>query len=472
MNEIKISYLNYPIYGIGSNDKYVVTSGGGGGKSYGIEDLLDINTFNEKEKKLQILWSTTEQRGVVDSIIYDEKYDIWLGSVRNQCVIFQINEDTGPNIIHSFVTDFSEKHSRQVVVKFSSTSNFILTGGEDKTLKLWKLRIAEGDAKGGTSAGGEAGGGGTGATRGEAGGGTGSGTDGAATAKPATGAATAGRVPIGKDRNFFIDTTSSIVEHIGDFKGHEECIKDCDIAEDEKIVCTCSSDNSLKIWDTHTFVNLHTEQMINPKQKSDKLNFRCCKFLRNTKRKDHFVYTLLTTAYTSRGNSYLIIWNVLFDDKKEKFSCTKEKFIWLDDRPCCNIAISQNEKFLALGFSTGALKIYNSRYSLLAHYKKHELPITAMCFIKNDSFLLSAGADYSISCVHINSFSFRYLRKAWKVLLILMIITIVCIIMLDFFNVGYDLRMRDIIESKAGGAKTKRNGPKPSRGPPASSDEL
>ncbi|GAB66439.1 hypothetical protein PCYB_092250, partial [Plasmodium cynomolgi strain B] len=466
MNEIKISYLNYPIYGIGSNDKYVVTSGGGGGKNYGIEDLLDINTFDEKEKKLQVLWSTTQQRGVVDSIIYDEKYDIWLGSVRNECVIFQINEDTGPNIIHSFVTDFSEKHSRQVVVKFSSVSNFILTGGEDKTLKLWKLKIAAGEAAGGgAAAGGAAGGGGEAAS-------TAAAATGAAASAAAGVAAASGRVPIGKEKNYFIDTSSNIVEHIGDFKGHEECIKDCDIAQDEKILCTCSSDNSLKIWDTHTIVNLHTEQMTNPKQKGDKLNFRCCKFMRNTKRTDNFVYTLLTTAYTSRGNSYLIIWNVLFDDKKEKFCCTKQKFIWLDDRPCCNIAISQNEKFLALGFSTGALKIYNSRYSLLAHYKKHELPITAMCFIKNDTFLLSAGADYSISCLHINSFSFRYLRRIWKLFLILMVLLTLCIILLDFFNVGYDLRMKDIIQGKAGMAKTKKKGPKAARGPPAASDEL
>ncbi|KJP86115.1 hypothetical protein AK88_04238 [Plasmodium fragile] len=484
MNEIKVSYLNYPIYGIGSNDKYVVTSGGGGGKSYGIEDLLDINTFNEKEKKLQMLWSTTQQRGVVDSIVYDNKYDIWLGSVRNECVIFQINEDTGPNIIHSFVTDFSPKHSRQVVVKFSSTSNFILTGGEDKTLKLWKLKIVEANPKGG-AAGEEA----AGEAAGEAA--ASSSTEAAATGAPEGGEAAAkevavkeadgaaaeadapeGSVRLGKKKNFFIDTSSNIVEHVGDFRGHEECIKDCDIAEDEKIICTCSSDNSLKIWNTHTFVNLHTEQMNNPKQKGDKLNFRCCKFLRNTKRKEDFVYTLLTTAYTTRGNSYLITWSVVFDDKKDKFSCVKQKFIWLDDRPCCNIAMSLNEKFLALGFSTGALKIYNNKYSLLAHYKKHELPITAMCFIKNDTFLLSAGADYSISCLHIDSFSFRYLRKIWKLFFILMIMLTLCIIMLDFFNVGYDLRMRDIIQNKSAFVKTKKKSPQPTRAPSPSSEEL
>ncbi|CAA9988188.1 guanine nucleotide-exchange factor SEC12, putative [Plasmodium knowlesi strain H] len=449
MNEIKISYLNYPIYGIGSNEKYVVTSGGGGGKSYGIEDLLDINTFNDKEKKLQALWSTTQQRGVVDSIVYDEKYDIWLGSVRNECLIFQINEETGPNIIHSFVTDFNAKHPRQVVVKFSSISNFILTGGEDKTLKLWKLKIAE-HSKGEKK----------------------TGTEEEEQRTPSPPPPEVGIVTIGKYKNFFIDTTSNIVEHIGDFKGHEECIKDCDISQDEKIVCTCSADNSLKIWDTHTFVNLHTEQMSNPKQKGDKLNFRCCKFLRNTKRKDDFLYTLLTTAYTSRGNSYLIIWNVHFDDKKEKFTCTKEKFIWLDDRPCCNIAMSLNEKYLALGFSTGALKIYNTNYSLLAHYKKHELPITAMCFIKNDTFLLSAGADYSISCIHINSFSFRYLRRLWKFLFMLIIVMVVCVILLDFFNVGYDLRMRDIIQGKDGMAKGKKKNRKAKSSWSPSSDEL
>ncbi|SBT77043.1 guanine nucleotide-exchange factor SEC12, putative [Plasmodium ovale] len=420
MNEIKVSYLNYPIYGIGSNEDYVVTSGGGGGKSYGIEDLLDVNTFNEKEKKLKVLWSTTEQRGVVDSIIYVEKYNIWLGSVRNECIIFQINEETGPNILVKFVTDFSEQNSRQIVVKFSANENFILTGGEDKTLRLWKL-IFTNDKK---------------------------------------------YVHVKDD--LYINSTKAI-EHLGNFIGHDESIKDCDISLDENIITTCSSDHSLKIWDINTYTNLHTEYMKNPQNKNDKLNFRCCKFLKNINLAHNFLYTLLTTAYTSRGNSYLIIWSIHFNRKKELFTCTVQKFIWLDNRPCCNIALSTNEKYFALGFSTGALKVYNSKYSLLAHYKKHELPITAMCFIKNDNYLLAAGADYSISCVHINSFSFRYLRRIWKSFIILLIILITCFILLDCFNVGYDLRMNNLIRDKTKWGKKKKEAPSHT-GPPT--DEL
>ncbi|SBT71262.1 guanine nucleotide-exchange factor SEC12, putative [Plasmodium malariae] len=406
MNEIKVSYLNYPIYGIGSNENYVVTSGGGGGKSYGIEDLLDINTFNEKEKKLQVLWSTTEQRGVVDSIIYVEKHNIWLGSVRNECVIFQINEETGPNILLTFVTDFSEKNSRQVVVKFSSNDDLIITGGEDKTLRLWKLKLTNDNKY------------------------------------------------VHVHNNLYLDITKA-VEHLGDFTGHDDSIKDCDITLDERIIISCSSDNSLKLWDTQSLINLHTEQMKNPQNSNDKLNFRCCKFLKNIDIKKEYSYTLLTTAYTTRGNSYLIIWAIYYNDKKEKFTCTKQKFIWLDNRPCCNIAISTNEKYLALGFSTGALKIYNSKFSLLAHYKKHELPITAMCFIKNDGYLLSAGADYSISCLNINSFTFRYLRKIWKYLIILLIVLVISIILLDCFNVGYDLRINSLVRDRTNESKIK-----------------
>ncbi|SCM20886.1 guanine nucleotide-exchange factor SEC12, putative [Plasmodium chabaudi chabaudi] len=409
MDEVKVSYLNYPIYGIGSNEKYVVTSGGGGGKNYGIEDILDINTFDEKEKKLQQIWSTTEQNGVVDGIIFVDKYNLWLGSVRNECIIFQINEENGPNILLNFVTDNCKKNARQTVVRFSSNSNLILTGGEDKIVKLWKLTFSNKNKH---------------------------------------------KFVI---NDLYIDPKKAI-EHIGDFKGHEDCIKDCDISKDEKIVCTCSSDNSLKIWDTNSFVNLHTEQMKNPKNNNEKLNFRCCKFLKNVNNSDEFTYKLLTTAYTSRGNSYLIIWNIYYNDKKEKFTCEKYKFIWLDDRPCCNIAISKDEKYIALGFSTGALKIYNYKYSLLAHYKKHELPITAMCFIKNDDYLLSAGADYSISCTHINSFSFRYLRKIWKVSITMIILLILTLILLDCFNAGYDIRMNNLIRDFSNfGTKKKNN---------------
>ncbi|CRG96212.1 ER membrane protein Sec12, putative [Plasmodium gallinaceum] len=391
MNEIKVSYLNYPIYGIASNENYVVTSGGGGGKSYGIEDLLDVNIFNEKEKKLDVIWSTTEQKGVIDSILYVQKYNIWIGSLKNECILFKINEETGPSILLNFITDFAEKNPRQVVVKFSENQDFILTGGDDKTLRLWKLKFTKDSSF------------------------------------------------IHVTNDLYLDSKTA-VEHLGDFIGHDESIKDCDITFDENIVCTCSSDYSLKIWDTYRYINLHTEFMKNPKNKNDKLIFRCCKFLKKSNIIREYTYSLLTTASSARGNSFLIIWNIYYDNKKEKFSCVKQNLIWIDETPCCNMAISTNENFLALGFSTGSLKLYNSKYSLLAYYKKHELPITAMCFTKNDKFLLAAGADYSISCVDVNCLSFRF-KKIWKFFIFLFISLIIFIILLDCFNVGYDLHV-------------------------------
>ncbi|KYN96494.1 guanine nucleotide-exchange factor SEC12, putative [Plasmodium reichenowi] len=462
MNEMKVSYLNYPIYGIGSNKDYVVTSGGGGGKNYGIEDMLDINIFNEKEKKLEVVWSTTEQRGVVDSIIYVEKYNIWLGSVKNECILFEINEETGPNILLTFVTDFNERNARQVVVKFSSKDDLILTGGEDKTLRLWKLNFVKrekenkddikSDIKGDNKKGNDN------KTNED----NKKGDDNKTNEdnkkdndnktnednKKDNDNKTHDDNYIAVNNNLYLDKNKS-VEHLGDFVGHDDSIKDCDISFDEKIVCTCSSDHSLKIWDTNSFVNLHTEQMKSPQNKNDKLNFRCCKFLNHSNSFKDFTYTLLTTAYTPRGSSYLIIWKVYYNDKKEKFTFTKDKFIWINDRPCCNIAVSTNQKFIALGFSTGALKIYNSKFYLLAHYKKHELPITAMCFIKDDNYLLSAGADYTISTLHINSFMFRYLRKFGRFIIYFLLLFFISIILLDSFNVGYDLRISSLFHNKA-----------------------
>ncbi|VWU48639.1 guanine nucleotide-exchange factor SEC12 [Hepatocystis sp. ex Piliocolobus tephrosceles] len=395
MNGLKVSYLKYPIYGLGTNDKYVVTSGGGGGKSYGIEDILDINTFNEEEKKLQPIYSTTEQNGVIDCILYNKKYDLWIGSVRNECIIFQIKEDIGVHILLTFKTDFNSKNARQIVVKFSSTSNVILTGGEDTIVRLWQLNFTK-DKK---------------------------------------------HVSVIND--LYIDKKNAI-ELLGSYTGHAKSIKDCDISYDDQIICTCSSDNSLKIWNLRSFKILHTEYINDPQKKTEKLNFRCCKFLEKNKTINDFIYPLLATTYASRGTSYLIIWDIYYNDKKEIFKFTKKKCMWLHHSPCCNIAISENEKYIALGFSTGALKIYNSNFSLLAHYQKQELPITAMSFIKNDNYLLATGADYSISCVHVNTFRFRYMRKIGKSIIILFILIIISIILLDFFNVGYDLSMKDL----------------------------
>lgn len=437
MSELKISYLNYPIYGIGSNEQYIVTSGGGGGKNYGIEDLLDVNVFNEKEKKLEVLWSTSEQGGVVDSIQYIRKYNLWIGSLRNECVLFEINEETGPHVLLSFVTDFSEKNPRQVVAKFSNQEDFILTGGDDKTLRLWKLKLSndstgvsirlmnknckqskEISSKSSFQSSKEGG----------------------------DGSSNSGRTTVHAQSSdtVYLDPKNAI-EHIGDFIGHDESIKDCDICLNDTVLATCSSDYSLRIWDVRNFANLCTQYMNNPKNKNDKLIFRSCKFLRRIISSKKFTYTLLTTASSIRGHSFLIIWEILFDDKKEKFSCVKQSVLWLDEKPCCNMTISSNEEYFAFGFSTGSLKLFNSKFSLLCHYKKHELPITAMCFTQNDKYLLTAGADYSISCANVHSFNTSFIKKLYKFSLYSIIFVIIIFILLDSFNVGYDLYLNDSI---------------------------
>lgn len=435
MSGFNISYLNYPIYGLASNDTYTITSGGGGGKNYGIEDLLDVNVLNEKEKRLEVLWSTAEQNGVVDSIQYVEKYNIWIGSIKNECILFEINEETGPQVLLRFVTDFSEKHPRQVVAKFANNEDFILTGGDDKTLRLWKLKFEQDGTGIPINMDGQR----KNDTKGN------KGVDEISLNPKKKNSAT----------KLFLNPQNA-VEYLGDFVGHDESIKDCDFTLDDKIICTCSSDCTLKIWDTYRFVNLCSEVMKNPKNKNDKLIFRSCKFLKKSKATKEFHHVLLTTGSSIRGNSFLVVWDLYFNEKKEKLLFTKKNVIWLDEKPCCAMAISTNENYIAFGFSTGSLRLYNCKFTLLSHYKKQELPITAMCFTHNEKFLLASGADYSISCVDINAFTTSCFKKIYKTFLIICILLFIVLILLDFFNVGFDLYLKESMKSlrieKIGGA--------------------
>lgn len=460
MSGINISYLTYPIYGIASNDTYIVTSGGGGGKHYGIEDLLEVNTLNEKEKRLETLWSTAEQKGVVDSIQYVSKYNIWIGSIKNECILFEIKEETGPRVLARFVTDFSEKHPRQVVAKFGDSEDLILTGGDDKTLRLWKLKLnqtgngipinveteSENDRKRkqkvkkmekdySTNVNNNNNNSNNDNSNNENSNNEHSKNENNNNTNKST-----------ASKDIFFLNPQDAVEHLGDFVGHDDGIKDCDISVDNKVICTCASDYSLKIWDTYRFLNLCTEVLKNPKNKNDKLIFRSCKFLKKSKAVKEFHHVLLTTGSSVRGNSFLVVWDLYFNDKKEKFSFTKKNIIWLDEKPCCNMTVSSNENYFAFGFSTGSLKLYNSKFILLSHYKKQELPITAMCFSKNGKFLVAAGADYSVSCVDINAFTTSFLKKIYKFCIIVFILFIVLVILLDFFNVGFDLHVNSSIK--------------------------
>eukprot|EP00922_Rhytidocystis_sp_ex-Travisia-forbesii_P013602 GHVS01020353.1.p1 GENE.GHVS01020353.1~~GHVS01020353.1.p1 ORF type:complete len:272 (+),score=22.69 GHVS01020353.1:103-918(+) len=145
-----VSYLDYPIYSIGSDGKHVLTSGGGGGADYGIEDQLEVHSYDPLEQSLSHLGCHSDLvKGVVDSIVYSPQSKLWACCLKSYCLVFKLDDETAePRILQKVQTDFTEPEGRQTVVRFSPSGELLITGGDEKTLRVWRLESEAADPSG------------------------------------------------------------------------------------------------------------------------------------------------------------------------------------------------------------------------------------------------------------------------------------------------------------------------------------
>ncbi|KAF8822844.1 WD domain, G-beta repeat-containing protein [Cardiosporidium cionae] len=105
-----VTFLDYPIYSIAQNANCLVTSGGGGGKNYGIEDLL---------------------------------VNLWAGCLSNNIIFFYFHDERGFVLLHKIPVKHNKKSSRQVVLRFCPSGENLIVGGDDAILKVWKINIEQ-----------------------------------------------------------------------------------------------------------------------------------------------------------------------------------------------------------------------------------------------------------------------------------------------------------------------------------------
>eukprot|EP00922_Rhytidocystis_sp_ex-Travisia-forbesii_P013600 GHVS01020351.1.p1 GENE.GHVS01020351.1~~GHVS01020351.1.p1 ORF type:complete len:212 (+),score=23.13 GHVS01020351.1:131-766(+) len=205
-----VSYLDYPIYSIGSDGKHVLTSGGGGGADYGIEDQLEVHRYDPLERSLSHLGCHSDLvKGVVDSIVYSPQSKLWACCLKSYCLVFKLDEETAePRVLQKVQTDFTEPEGRQTVVRFSPSGELLITGGDEKTLRVWRLESESADPAGRT-------------------------------------------------------TGKNAMQLLSELRGHTGDVKDCAITADSLTAATCASDNTFKLWDIKTGQLLHSQVSLN-----------------------------------------------------------------------------------------------------------------------------------------------------------------------------------------------------------------
>eukprot|EP00920_Eleutheroschizon_duboscqi_P001339 GHVT01003004.1.p1 GENE.GHVT01003004.1~~GHVT01003004.1.p1 ORF type:complete len:353 (+),score=21.36 GHVT01003004.1:217-1275(+) len=332
--KLKSSFLDYPIYAIGSDGEFVLTSGGGGGKDYGIEDQLEQHKFNPDDSSLGPVTATAAAGGVVDSIVYSAHANLWAGCVRNKCILFRLDRETGPRFLHSFGIEAKDvpKPPRLVVVRFSPSGELLITGGDDKQLRIWRLHVPN---------------------------------------QPRDSRS---------DEEELWKNAEQPVELVANLSGHTGEVKDCYISPDSQLVATCASDDTFRIWDVKNGKLLHTQEKANPNSPTNKLTFRCCRFLRNPPGTTSKSQRLLTLGCGLRGPSYAIGWAVTVG-ADDSIKCDELKTKWIDNTPCCQLALSSDDHLFAVGFASGKCKVFDRGINLVNEHATHDLPVTGVCFL-------------------------------------------------------------------------------------------
>eukprot|EP00922_Rhytidocystis_sp_ex-Travisia-forbesii_P013608 GHVS01020359.1.p1 GENE.GHVS01020359.1~~GHVS01020359.1.p1 ORF type:complete len:446 (+),score=24.41 GHVS01020359.1:107-1444(+) len=345
MSHTTVAYLDYPIYSIGSDGKYVLTAGGGGGAEYGIEDQLEVHEYNPSERSLTHLGCHSDLvKGVVDSIVYSPQSQLWACCLKSYCLVFKVDPETAePKILQKVQTDFTEPEGRQTVVRFSPSGELLITGGDEKILRVWRLELPSNGRLQGT-------------------------------------------------------TGENAMQLVAELKGHNGDVKDCAITADSLTAATCASDNTFRLWDIKTGQMLHSQEMDNPKNKQQKLVFRCCRFVSPPGGGPKCLFTL---ACGPRGPSYAIHWRVDVSTDRSSAKVVKLRQSWIDNQASCALAVSDDYNYYAVGFVSGGCKVFDSRMRLLRSHLKHGLPITGIVFLNRGQTVVSSGADYSLATMEL-----------------------------------------------------------------------
>ncbi|TRY52123.1 Uncharacterized protein CTYZ_00002206 [Cryptosporidium tyzzeri] len=373
-----IYYADYPIFGLCCTRDSIILSGGGGGKDYGIEDQIELYELKDCEAEcqklnandkistesslmLKYIYNTTKQNGVLDSMCFNNKLNLVAGGIRDCCILFYIEEEKQGKSIRMYlrfqtVWDGNKK-GKQNVCRFSKNGEFLITGGTDNIVRVWKLNI---DAE---------------------------------------------------------NPREIIPLEMKELHGHENEILDLDISPDNKFIISTNRNGTIIV---HEYNSGDIFKKFTIPMKNGNYLIRQCRFIENgrlnsprrQKNNDRQQYIVSMLLHEIRGSSFITIWNMKIS-KENANENPNNRILFAQiasnlicDKPSSVLIVSDDYKLLAVGTNTGLIKIFKINLTELTLLKEgvfHELPVTGLQFFNSNEYIISAGADYSISVLEIKS---------------------------------------------------------------------
>ncbi|KAH7650501.1 hypothetical protein FG379_003573 [Cryptosporidium bovis] len=424
---MSLFYADYPIFGLCCTKNEIVLSGGGGGKDYGIEDQIefyelennkiDYTNFGINNKVsvdnslvLKYVNSTTKQNGVIDSMCYNSKLNILVGGIKNTCLLFYIEESNDEKYLRMYLqfqtvwSDQKKGGGKQNICRFSRDGNLLLTGGTDNVIRLWELNRG---AK---------------------------------------------------------HTTDIFPVNMIDFLGHEDEILDLDMSHDNLFTISTNRSGNILVHDSTTRQLL---KKFSVPSKNGNFIARQCRFIdsdikspkRQNNESKNKQYLVCLLIHEIRGNSYVTTWNMKLssgdtNNLENKIIFSQINSVFVCDKPSSILITSNDFKYIGVGTNSGCVKVYVNNINNLRLLKEgnfHDLPVTGLYFFKENKYIISSGADYTISVMDINMRkenndirrkekdnskfgALRIFSKLFKILILLLIVLLILKICIEHYT--------------------------------------
>ncbi|KAL8444317.1 hypothetical protein Emag_005578 [Eimeria magna] len=201
-------------------------------------------------------------------------------------------------------------------------------------------------------------------------------------------------------------------EFVTELRGHEGDVKDVSMSDDSQLIASCGSDGRLCLWRWKENALMLSRKIENPRNPQGQLSVRCCRAVMfggnaasaGTDKKHDDPPTAANTAAAAAATAAATAAEDGAVQLQELCSVCCDS-----TSPCCQLAVSDDQRKIAIGLANGSSKVFDRGLSLLAKQTAHELPATGLCFISKGRRLLSTSADYSVAVLDTEP------RRSWSI---------------------------------------------------------
>ncbi|KAK1934358.1 hypothetical protein X943_001666 [Babesia divergens] len=409
MSTVKV--LPYPVYALATDGRYIVTSGGGGGKEYGIKNRLEFYMVSEVNGRteLDVEASTSDGLNILDCAEYISERKAWLGSMGEGTVFFAYRPGKSIRVFGRVLVAKGKDDPCQMVARLAGSGDFFITGASDGAVRVWRMsarllemfddkesdgasqylklgftddyaptepsspcvRNDESDSSYNCVSQSD--------VETELFEGLPTDSEGATTPVSGSNCSTERGSP---ERMKYPDLERRVAHMLFEYRCHEKQVNDCHLSHDGKFAVSVSSD-LLVIY------QVDPAGLICKRESS--MRFKFCRFLKSPY--PNGPYRILTVEWEPKKPSKAVatVWTYADGDD----TICIHKSVCVGSTACSALSVRGDNLYFGLGFGNGEVAVYTTdTLKCVLREQRHMLPVTDVAFLRDK--LVSGGADFYV----------------------------------------------------------------------------